>query len=118
MVYVDDFRISGSQKNLGSAWERLTTGRSASQLDPPKPPDRELGCSHRHSDTTVSEQPVGAIEYDMRDFMRSCVTAYLELTGASPKSVRHTEAPFIVSQGGGDTPEEPNALRATENCQK
>ena len=73
MVYVDDFRMSGKKADLDKIWASLTSGKDALTLDPPKPPDRELGCYHRVFDTTVNGQPVRAIEYDMRDFMKSCV---------------------------------------------
>ena len=47
------------------------------------------------------------MEYDMRDFMRSCVDRYLEVTGTNVKSLRRAETTFLVMPGGGDTPPEP-----------
>ena len=95
MVYVDDFRMAGPVKNLKVAWERLTTGHNALTLDPPKSPDRELGCYHRIFDAVVNGKPVRAMEYDMRDFMRSCVDQYLEVTGSSRSKLKHAETPFM-----------------------
>ena len=50
-----------------------------------------------------------AMEYDMRDFMRSCVDKYLEVTGSTEESLRRAETPFLVMPGGGDTPPDPEA---------
>ena len=73
MVYVDDFRLSGPKANLAKVWARLRSGTDALTLDDPKPPDRELGCYHRRFETVVNGSPVRAMEYDMREFMRSSV---------------------------------------------
>ena len=71
MVYVDDFRMSGPKENLPKAWQAIRTGKDALSLDDPKPPDRELGCFHRRFAAKVNGLPVRAMEYDMRDFMKS-----------------------------------------------
>ena len=73
-------------------------------LDDPKPPDRELGCYHRRFFSRVNGLQVRAMEYDMRDFIRSCVDKYLEVTGTTLKALRKAETPFLVMPGGGDTP--------------
>ena len=72
MVYVDDFRMSGPKDNLSKAWLAIRTGKNALSLDAPKPPDRELGCFHRRFYSTVDGRPARVMEYDMRDFMKSC----------------------------------------------
>jgi len=109
MVYVDDFRMSGPKDNLAKVWQRLRSGTNALTLDDPKPPERELGCYHRIFKTTVNGEPVRAIEYDIRDFMRSCVEKYLEVTNSKEKDLRRAETPFLVMPGGGDTPLEPES---------
>ena len=109
MVYVDDFRLAGPKENVPKAWKLLRTGKDALDLDDPKPPDRELGCYHRRFETTVDGHPVRAMEYDMRDFMKSCVDSYLATTGATRTSLRHVETPFLACPGGGDTPPEPES---------
>ena len=113
VLYVDDFRMSGPKANLPKVWSRLRTGPNALTLDDPKPPDRELGCYHRRFETTVNGAPVRAMEYDMRDFMRSCVEKYLEVTETDEKSLKRDETPFRVMPGGGDTPQDPET--AEEN---
>jgi hypothetical protein len=107
MVYVGDFRMSGPKANLPKVWARRRSGANALTLDEPKPPDRELGCYHRRFETTVDGMPVRAMEYDMRDFMRSCVDKYLEVTETDEKSLKRAETPFLAMPGGGDTPPDP-----------
>ena len=94
MIYVDYFRMPGPKENLAKAWKLLTTGENALTLDPPKPPDRELGCFHRRFDAVVNGQPVRTIEYDMREFMKSCVTAYLDVTGTTASKLKTVETLF------------------------
>ena len=108
MVYVDDFRMSGPKENLPKAWQAIRSGINALSLDDPKPPDRELGCFHRRFYASVDGERVRAMEYDMRDFMKSCVKSYLEVTGTTMKSLRHVETPFLTMPGGGDTPPDPD----------
>ena len=108
MVYVDDFRMSGPKENLSKAWQAIRTGKNALCLDDPKPPDRELGCLHHRFYASADGRPVRVMEYDMRDFMKSCVKSYLEVTASTPKSLRHVETPFLTMPGGGDTPPDPD----------
>ena len=42
---------------------------------------------------------------------KSCVKSYLEVTGATAKSLRHVETPFLTMPGGGDTPPDPDKAR-------
>ena len=44
----------------------------------------------------------------MRDFMKSCDKSYLEVTGATLKSLRHVEAAFLTMPCGGATPPDPD----------
>ena len=86
--------------SLARAWKALRSGKNALTLDDPKHPDRELGCYHRRFASTVDSKPVRAIEYDMRDFMKSCVSQYQEVTGTVDKKLRYAETPFITIPGG------------------
>ena len=43
------------------------------------------------------------MEYDMREFMGSCVTAYLDHTGLKREALRSVDTPFLPAPpGGGD----------------
>ena len=52
----------------------------------------------------VNGATVRAMEYNMRDFIRSCVDEYLEVSGTSLKALRKADTPFPVMPEGGDTP--------------
>ena len=43
--------------------------------------------------------PVRILEYDMSEFMTSCVQSYLSLTGLDklPKPLREAKTPFLVA---------------------
>ena len=83
MVYVDDFRMAGPEGSMKEGW-KLT--RSDLDMDDPVAPDRALGCYHTVYDSTVDGKPVRCLEYDMREFMKSCIDNYLNLTNKTESS--------------------------------
>ena len=40
---------------------------------------------------------VTCVEYDMKDFLTSCVTKYCDLAKVDPKSLRKVDTPFITA---------------------
>ena len=51
MVYVDDFKLAGPQKNLQAGWKLLRKGLL---LDEPEPVSKFLGCDHQHYTANLS----------------------------------------------------------------
>ena len=77
VVYVDDFKLSGPTENLKEGWASI---RRSINTDEPHPVGLFLGCNH-----TVFERPlpdtgvmVRGVEYDMENFLRSCVERHKE----------------------------------------
>ena len=92
VVYVDDFKLSGPTENLQEGWALI---RRNIKTDDPHPPDLFLGCRHNVFERTLPDTgvKVRGIEYDMSDFLRSCVERYKELTGVV--SLRKAATPFL-----------------------
>ena len=80
-IYVDDFRMAGAKEKRALGWKLLTTGENKLELGDPAPPDRSLGCYQRKIDITLDNgAKATAIEYDMRDFLKECVSHYVKIT--------------------------------------
>ena len=67
VVYVDDFKMAGPQKNLAQGWSMLHTRL---KIEPETGLDMYLGCNQSKGNVTLVEQ-----------FLRSCVDRYLEVAG-------------------------------------
>ncbi len=135
IVYVDDFKMAGTQGNLSKGWQllRMPTDTSPGiQMEDPTAVNRFLGCEHRTGTEVITwhggeptaldesllkkkKQPDGTeklvdhnrgqpregestevvtMEYDMREFFRSCVALYADLTGTLPSSYPKVPTPF------------------------
>ena len=83
-VYVDDFKMAGPSANLARGWkmirQHITTGD-------PTPLGLYLGCEHRLSDVPLPgcTRVARCIQYDMSDFLQSCVDVYVGLAGPAFK---------------------------------
>ena len=76
MVYVDDVKMSGSEKGLKEAWIRI---RKGIEIDLPQAVNKCLGCLHRprtgvlKAGASISRASAGAkvnmMVYDEKDFM-------------------------------------------------
>ena len=93
VVYVDDFKLSGPADNLVKGWELI---RRNIKADSPHPVGLFLGCKHRHFERELPDTgvTVRGFEYDMEDFLRSCVGRYKVLTGVS--YLRRAATPFLT----------------------
>ena len=98
LVYVDDFKMSGPKANLKEGWKRIRAGLDT---DDPLPVDRCLGCHHKVCDGQVNGKQVRIMQYHVRDFMESCVTAYKDACGEPDMKLRVVDTPFIASPEGG-----------------
>jgi len=92
VVYVDDFKLSGPTGNLQEGWALI---RRSIKTDEPHPMGLFLGCKHTVFERTLPDTgvQVRGVEYDMEDFLRSCVERYKELTGVT--SLRKAATPFL-----------------------
>ena len=92
MVYVDDFKMAGSQHNLERGWKLM---REHISMDEPVPVNRCLGCLHKIHREKTSTGFRKVIEYDMEDFMSDCVKQYLTLAQVPEGSLRPAATPFL-----------------------
>jgi hypothetical protein len=95
VVYVDDFKLAGPAKYMSECWSAI---RSGIKTDDPSPVGKYLGCDHKVS---TQKHPSDGheyriMEYDMSDFMRSCVDRYVELAGINRSSLRKALTPFLT----------------------
>ena len=107
ILYVDDFRIAGPAVNMKKAWETISRNIKIGAIEDS---GKFLGCDHKLSEKII---PAGGdpwrkydkhelkgectklkiIEYDMEEFLKSCVSKYTELTGCT--NLTKAETPFI-----------------------
>ena len=92
VVYVDDFKLSGPASNLAEGWSLI---RKHIKTDEPHQIGLFLGCQHTVFERFLpdSKYPVRGVEYDMEDFLRSCVDRYREITGVT--TMRRAATPFL-----------------------
>ena len=92
VVYVDDFKLSGPVGSLPEGWRLL---RGGLEMEEPHPQGLFLGCHHRESVQTspLTGSAVRVMEYDMEDFLRSCIALYTELSGQT--TFRKATTPFL-----------------------
>ena len=98
-VYVDDFKLAGPAEHLESTWNEL---KQQIDLGTVEDVNQYLGCKHVKTPTTVrvpkcptreatpgvvvteeeyETREVNMMEYDMSEFLQSCLDKYEELAG-------------------------------------
>ena len=92
VIYVDDLKLSGPADKLQLGWDLIAKGLT---IEPPSALGLYLGCKHEESARTLPETgvTVRVMEYNMEEFLRSCVDRYRELTGVT--YMRHATTPFL-----------------------
>ena len=86
-------------------------------MDDPTPLGQYLGCNHKQSTFTLPNGvQARAVEYDMEDFLDSCVSRYIDLAtqiqGTEPK-IRTVATPFLEDTSGGSLAGSPCAPTGT-----
>ena len=78
--------MSGPAESVSDAWVRI---RKELLIGDPAPARVFLGCTQRESTLSVDaiQGSFRVMEYDMEDFLRSCLDAFVDLTG---DQVHHT----------------------------
>ncbi|MCP4209475.1 MAG: hypothetical protein GY767_20865, partial [Shimia sp.] len=98
VVYVDDFKNSGPTGNLAKAWALI---KDDLEIEIPDKPGLYLGCmNEKWTTTNASGNSVNVVTYNMKPFMESCVTRYLDLCeerdGVRPQ-LRKAMTPYLHS---------------------
>ena len=96
MVYVDDFKMAGPEKEVSAMWETLKNLPQGKELilGDPEPLNQFLGCNHIEEKKQVSGRAVRGVRYDMSKFLGQCIETYKELAG--PEWVlKHADTPFL-----------------------
>ena len=82
VVYVDDFKLSGPAEHLAEGWSMI---RTSIKTDEPHGLGHFLGCKHTMFEKTLPDSgtKVRGVEYDVEDYLKSCIERYKELTGVT-----------------------------------
>ena len=91
--------------NLEKGWKLIRQGLD---LDDPTPLGKCLGCTHKESSCKLENgKVVRVMEYDMTEFMGSCVDAYRAACRQPDLTLRKVDTPFIPAvDGSGNAPAE------------
>jgi hypothetical protein len=92
VIYVDDFKLSSPRAHLEEGWSLI---RKNIVTDVPREVGLFLGCQHVHFTRKLPDtgKEVRGVEYNMEDFLKSCVERYRELTGVAV--LRKASTPFL-----------------------
>ena len=115
VVYVDDFKLAGPKAAIKRGWELI---RKGIKTDDPSPMGMYLGCRHDVSERILPDTGarVRCIEYNMEDFLRSCVERYKELTGVS--AMRHAATPFLQEHSEPDFSDSAMPSKGTSSAEE
>ncbi len=93
-IYVDDFRVAGPREHVTSGWSALQQHLKLGEVEPV---GLYLGCMHKVRTVLLkSGQLARRVEYDMSDFLRSCLAKYTAKTGVS--AFEKVSTPFLSEQ--------------------
>jgi hypothetical protein len=107
VVYVDDFKLAGPAEHMAAAWEAI---RKGIVMEDPAPAGLYLRCKHELSYRVPpgGTTSVRTIEYNMEEFLRSCVERYQKLSGIA--HMRHVPTPFVSDVSTGSAGADPDKL--------
>ena len=98
VVYVEDFKLSGPEGNLKAGSTKL---RAQLSIEGEVPLDKSgatfLGCRQIRTTRRMPDGSLATVmEYDMEEFLLSCIEKYKELAGV--KDVRPCMTPFLPEE--------------------
>ena len=104
VVYIDGFKLAGPKALMKECWASIRRDIWTHDFFPV---GKYVGCDHKASQRLdpKSGAKLRVMEYDMSDFMRSCVDRYAELAGIDRSSLREVCTPFLAE------PREPSPAR-------
>ena len=115
IVYVDDFKLAGPSECHDAAWDAI---RTEIEITPPEGVGHFLGCNQRCGTTTLPGGVVAnTMVYDMDEFLSSCVTQYLKLSGRPDRALRHVATPYLPDESGNGPARMPVAEGASIVCE-
>ena len=110
IIYVDDFKLAGPEKNIDAGWALL---RSKLNIGPEGPLAMFLGCNQRR-DTIKLHGGILAnvVIYDMESFLEQCVLRYLEVAPKGTK-MREAKTPFLHDEGKHGPSRDPTKIKGS-----
>ncbi len=118
IIYVDDFKLSGPEKNLDEGWNRLK--KTGIHLETPTPLGHVLGCTHKCFSAKLPDGiSVRVMEYDVEDSLRNACDRYMRLAqevGGGKIPLRHVATPFLSEDGKDATARKPLAPGPCIEC--
>ncbi len=103
---LDGFKMAGPVTSMQTCWKQLANGL---RIGDPEPSGLYLGCKHIISSQIINPAtvPVPCIEYDMEEFLASCVDKYKALVpGARLRKVTTPFLPDAPPTGPKGSPED------------
>ena len=112
VVYVDDFKAAGPTAAVDKAWQLIRSdpkSGSGIRVGRQEPLGLYLGCRHIESTRPhpTTKVMLRVVEYDMSDFLRSCVERYTHFSGHT--SLKPAGTPFLEEQ-----PHQTESLRPSD----
>ncbi len=110
IIYVDDFKLAGPEKNIDAGWALL---RTKLNIGPEGPLAMFLGCNQRR-DTIKLHGGILAnvVIYDMESFLEQCVLRYLEVAPKGTK-MREAKTPFLHDEGKHGPSRDPTKIKGS-----
>ena len=103
MIYVDDFKMSGSKAGRDASWKLL---KQHLTLDDPVPLTRCLGCDHETYTKVINDKQVRVRTYDMSRFSMQCVDLYCKVANCDKSALTKVATPSLIADlGSGHAPE-------------
>ena len=104
VVYVDDLKLAGPERNLVEGWKML---RSLLNIEPETDLGMYLGCTLRKGESRLKDGTrVSTMTYDMESFLEQCIKRYKEVAGKDVvlKSVATPSLPEDTKQDPARAP--------------
>lgn len=91
VIYVDDLKMAGPEKNLKKGWDML---RSKLRIEPETDLGLYLGCMIKKGEASLHDgTKVKTVSYDMSDLLRMTVEKYIGIVG--DKTLRRVATPML-----------------------
>ncbi|MCP3869062.1 MAG: hypothetical protein GY703_13365, partial [Gammaproteobacteria bacterium] len=96
VIYVDDFKMAGPEKNMAIGWQLLRKGL---KIDPETPLGLYLGSKQSMVEHTLPDgTKLRGVMDDMQAFAESCVNRYLTVAGLDIKAIKLVKTPLLESE--------------------
>ena len=106
IIYVDDFKLAGTEANLEKGWALL---RTKLNIGPEGPLGMYLGCNQKREQITLHGGILAnCVIYDMESFLEQCVNKYLEVAPVGTK-MKEAKTPFLQDEGDHGQSRNPTA---------